>query len=292
MIGEIIALIASSIWAVSSVIYNQVINQIKLSPIQVSFYRGLIALPCLFISLFITQDSWPILTFEQWNYLIISAILGITIGDTAFFFSLQDVGVRKAILLQTMTPLFGALFAWIFLQETISNYGIIGIFLTLIGVATVILERTIDQKANNLIGGIIWGMISCATQGFAVMLLKLVLNQTNLSALWSSSIRLLVGTIAIGIWLAFKPQIKWIASDLKYHHWLKLTIASFWGTFVGLWLHQASFKLTSVGIASTLLNTTPIFALFLGLYLGEKVTWRAFLGVLIAILGIGFIFLK
>lgn len=290
MIGEITALVASGIWVVSSSMFDQINKQVKISPIQISFYRGLIAIPFLAVSLLLTKDLLPILTEWQWTCLILSAIFGITVGDTAFFFSLQYTGVRNALLLQTTTPLFGALFAWTFLQETISSYGLIGIILTLMGIAGVITEQTIEQKANNLMAGVIWGIVSGATQGFGAMLLKLVLNDTNLSPLWSSNIRLLIGTIIIGGWLGLQKEMRWMP-NLNFEQWRSIGMASFLGTFIGLWLHQTSFKFAAVGIASTLLNTSPLFALFVGYYLGEIVTWRALFSVMIVILGIGLIFL-
>ena len=288
MIGEIAALVASGIWAIASLLFEKVINKTKLSPTLISFYRGVISLPFFLISLQFVDSNFSLLTFWQWIALITSAILGIAIGDTAYFFSLQDIGIRKALLLQTLTPLFGVLFAYIFLKETMSNLAFIGIPITLIGIMWVITETTINQKSTNLSKGIIWGVISCITQGLGSMLLKWVLNNNDLSSLESSTIRLLIGTLILGIWLIFKQESSF--SKIKKIKWKELSMASFLGTFVGLWLHQTAFKFTSVGIASTLLNTSPLFALGLTFYYKKQVTFRSFLGALIAIIGISFLF--
>jgi len=66
--------------------------------------------------------------------------------------------------------------------------------------------------------------------------------------------------------------------------------ASFCGTYLGIWLQQTAIKLTDAGVASTLMQTSPLFVIPLSLFLGEKVSWRAIAGVIIAITGIGLLF--
>lgn len=291
--GEIAALVASAIWVIASNLYDTLIKQVKISSLQLSFYRGVIALPFLGISLWVTQDPVPGLSLVQWTCLILSAILGITVGDTAFFFSLKDVGVKKSLLLQTLTPVFGTILAFVFLQEKISSWGAIGITLTLIGIIGVINNRTIDQEASNLIRGILWGIISTASQGLGAILLKFVLATTTISPLWSSNIRLLIGTIMVLFWLNWQkewpPETKWIPK-LTWRQWSRLILASVLGTFIGLWLHQTAFKLAPVGIASTLLNTSPLFALFFDFLLKKPVSLPDLIFVLIATGGISLIF--
>jgi drug/metabolite transporter (DMT)-like permease len=52
-------------------------------------------------------------------------------------------------------------------------------------------------------------------------------------------------------------------------------------------LQQTAIKLTAAGIASTIMQTSPLFVIPLAIAIGEKVTWRAIAGVIIAIVGIG-----
>ena len=165
MVGEIAALLAAGIWSVSAVIYDSIFVKVKVSGTLVSFYRGLISLPFFLLSLALFEPQIPTLSALQWGYLTISGILGITVGDTAFFLSLRDVGARKALLLQTLTPLFGAFFAWLFLKEQLSVYGFIGIPLTLLGIVWVISEREKAGRSPHLLRGIIWGIISTSCPG-------------------------------------------------------------------------------------------------------------------------------
>lgn len=290
MIGESAALIAAGIWAISSLMYDRIFGAVKISGTLLSCYRGLVSLPFFVISLWGVGASFPQLTTVQWVDLGLSAILGITIGDTAFFLSLRDLGLRKALLLQTLTPLFGAFFAGLFLQEKISPWGLWGIPLTLLGLAWVISERTaVSDFTGNLPRGIFWGILSCGTQGLGAMFLKEVLNNSDLTSLWSSTLRLGFGTLILVLWLWAKQQL--FFSILSRLQWQQLTGAAFGGTFIGLWLHQTAFQLAPVGIAATLLNTSPLFALGVSAYLREKISLRAILGAALTLVGIGFLFI-
>ncbi|OKH17412.1 DMT family transporter [[Limnothrix rosea] IAM M-220] len=290
MVGEISALIAAGIWSASAIIYDKILVTVKISGTLVSFYRGLVSLPFFAVSLLIFDPHLPQLSSLHWFYLVISAILGITIGDTAYFLSLQDVGVRKALLLQTLTPLFGAFFAWVFLKESLTVYGLIGIALTLLGVVWVITERTTAGRSPHLLRGSLWGILSCAAQGLGAMFIRDVLENSDLNSLWSSSLRMVLGTVILAFWLGYKGNFT--LSALSFPQWQAITGAAFGGSFVGLWLHQTAFQFAPVGIAATLLSTSPLFAVGISVYLREKVTWRSLGGVVIALVGIGLLLIR
>jgi drug/metabolite transporter (DMT)-like permease len=63
-------------------------------------------------------------------------------------------------------------------------------------------------------------------------------------------------------------------------------LAALLGTYLGIWLQQVSFKYTPAGIAQALLATSPLFVLPMAALLGDRISWRAVLGVLVAIGGI------
>jgi drug/metabolite transporter (DMT)-like permease len=64
------------------------------------------------------------------------------------------------------------------------------------------------------------------------------------------------------------------------------------GPFLGVWLSQIAIQKTYVGIASTLMALTPIIILPISKwYYKEQVSSRAVIGTLIALFGVGIIFL-
>jgi drug/metabolite transporter (DMT)-like permease len=62
------------------------------------------------------------------------------------------------------------------------------------------------------------------------------------------------------------------------------------GTYLGIWLQQISLKYTDAGIAQTLFATSPLFALPMSIWLGERVSPRAALGACVALAGVGLLF--
>jgi len=72
--------------------------------------------------------------------------------------------------------------------------------------------------------------------------------------------------------------------------WLSLlgTIAltAFLSTYLGIWLQQISLKYATTGISQALSNTSPLFVLPIAIALGDRVTWRAWAGVGLALGGI------
>lgn len=67
-------------------------------------------------------------------------------------------------------------------------------------------------------------------------------------------------------------------------------IATFGGTYLAIWLQQTSLKYASAGIAQTLLATSPIFIIPIAVQMGEKISVRSVFGVLVAVVGISFLF--
>jgi drug/metabolite transporter (DMT)-like permease len=55
-------------------------------------------------------------------------------------------------------------------------------------------------------------------------------------------------------------------------------------------LQQISLKFTEAGIAKSLGATSPLFVLPLAIWMGEVVSLRAILGVLVALAGVGLLF--
>jgi drug/metabolite transporter (DMT)-like permease len=72
--------------------------------------------------------------------------------------------------------------------------------------------------------------------------------------------------------------------------WLKIGFAVFIGTYLALWLQQVSLKFAAAGIAQTLFATSPLFVIPFALWMGEKVSVRAILGSVLAIIGVSFLF--
>jgi drug/metabolite transporter (DMT)-like permease len=73
--------------------------------------------------------------------------------------------------------------------------------------------------------------------------------------------------------------------------WALFTTATFLGTAIGIYLMQVAYdRGESAGVIQTLLATSPLFVLPMAALLGERPTWRAVLGSLIATAGVAAMF--
>jgi drug/metabolite transporter (DMT)-like permease len=89
----------------------------------------------------------------------------------------------------------------------------------------------------------------------------------------------------------FKNPFKFYAKDLKA---LTSTIAgTIFGPYLGITFSLIAVEYTKVGIASTLMSMMPIIMLpIVRYYYKEKLSWRAIIGAIVAVVGVSILFLR
>ncbi|PSF35655.1 EamA family transporter [Aphanothece hegewaldii CCALA 016] len=289
--GELAALGAAFLWAASSIVYS-LLGQ-KISPLQLNCLKGSIAIVLIIFTLLLTHQEFPEFALIPAIFLGFSGVIGIGLGDTAYFAALNQLGARRTLLVETLAPPISALIALVAFQETLKPLAWYGILLTLIGVAWVITERTpsITVSLANPTRGIIWGLLAALSQAVGGVLSRFALLESDITPLWSTLIRISAGTMTALILLLLSSR----KSENHKIIWSRrlagiITLTSFGSTYLGIFLQQTSLELIPVGIAQTLSGTSPLFVLPLAAAMGEKISLRAILGVLIAMGGISLLF--
>lgn len=290
-IGESAALSAAILWAISSVIYSRL--GLKISPLQLNLYKGIIAIALIAITLLIQGTALINLSTSTVVLLTISGMIGIGLGDTAYFSALNSLGARRTLLLETSSPPMGALLALIFIGEQLAYSSWCGIFLTILGIAWVISERNPVDQLSVSPQGIIWGILAAIAQALGAVISRYALIQSAVTPLESTLIRLIGGTVIV-IGLLFFPltkqtKMQWQISRRSLG---VIAIAAFGSTYLGIWLQQISLKFAPTGIAQTFLATSPLFILPIVALQGEKISLRAILGVVISLAGIALMFIR
>ncbi|MBN2381358.1 DMT family transporter [bacterium] len=292
--GEIAALTAAFSWALATVLFGRAGKSV--SPLVLNFAKALIALILLGLTLIVTRaEPLPFAPYGI-SLLMLSGIIGIGLGDTAYFQALNILGARRTLLMETLAPPITAVLALVLLEEYLGLWAWCGIGLTLAGIIWVIGERE-QQSAQHPTGslhkGLLFGLCFALAQSIGALLSRIALTQTPISPLWSALIRLMASFVFLGLMLALKkPSLA--QESPKHIRWplvMQIVMATFIGTFLGIWLQQISLKYTDAGIAQTLLSTSPVFVLPLAaIYLGDTVSMRAILGALCALAGISLLF--
>ena len=291
--GEVAALLAAGLWAVASVVYGRLGQRIP--PLQLNLLKGIIAIALLTITIFVRREFFPTLTIVPLSLLLLSGVIGIGLGDLAFLAAINSFGARRTLLMGTLAPPMTAIIAQIFLQEKLSVSAWCGILLTIVGVAWVVTERLPDSSSNSsmqLSRGINFGLLAAIANAIGGVLSRAALANTSIPPLWASLFRLIAGVLILLplVWLSWRRG-RIILSELQSTRVIIATcFAAFCGTYLGIWLQQTAIKFTAVGIALTLLQTSPLFIMPLAICMGEKLSLRAIAGVVIAIAGIGLLF--
>lgn len=290
--GELAALGAAFLWALSAVIYTH-LGQ-KIPPLALNLSKGVIAIAFIAITLILQGNYLPAgMNTLSLGFLLLSGVLGIGLGDTFYFEALNHLGARRTLLLEALAPPLSALIALIFLQEALSTGAWLGIFLTVLGVSWVISERVpgTSGRTVNPVRGVSFALLAAIGQASGAVLSRAALAQTAISPLWSTLLRLIGGTVILLLWIPFQQQSQVGLKSLQSKRLLGIiAITALFSTYLGILLQQTALKYTATGIAQALLATSPLFVLPIAIGMGEKVSFRAFLGVLVALTGIGLLF--
>lgn len=292
MQGELAALAAALLWALASVTYGWIGQQV--SPLGLNLSKGIVAVVMLSLTLIFSGELTPQISHSNLWLLMLSGIAGIGLGDTAYFEAMQRLGARRTLLLkEALSPPITACFALIFLAEILSIGAWVGIFLTVLGVIWVISERLASLEGpTELLSGISFGLLAALAQAVGAVLSRAALAGTAVSPLWAALLRLSAGVGVLLLWGLARQQLgRWLKGMNSKRLLAALVLAAFGGTYLGIWLQQVALKYTPAGIAQTLGATSPLFVLPVVAALGEVISIRAVLGVAIAIGGIALIFI-
>ncbi len=297
--GELAALSAAVIWACASIVYTRVGKQ--LPPLLLNLVKGLIAIALLLVTLHYHNALFPTVSPRAVGWLLLSGAIGIGIGDTAYFQALNDIGPRRTLIVESLSPALSTVFAWLFLQEQLPLTAGLGIALTLAGILLVVSEggRDRPEPPRQWQRGIFCGLIAAFGQAGGAVLSRAAVGGSTLDPLWSTLIRLIAGVsiLLIGLILQQRwqkpsgPLLPTALYSLKEPRFLGIvTGTAFASTYLGIWLQQISLKYAATGIAQALSSTSPLFVTAIALGTGEKVSPRAIGGVIIAMGGIWLLF--
>ena len=188
------------------------------------------------------------------------------------------------------------------LGETLPEMAILGIILTLIGVAAVILESEERSGEARLPSrrrafGVFLGLVGAAGQGIGLALAKkgIDLNPgTTLNPLSATLMRLLLGALFIWLLALAVGKMPELLKASRNRVGIRDTAAaSVLGPYLGITLSMVAVTLTETGVAQTLLSLMPVMIIPVVWILYRQRTSRlAMMGAVVAVLGVAIIFLS
>jgi drug/metabolite transporter (DMT)-like permease len=292
-LGEIAALATAILWSGTSIAFSEA--SIRVNTVYVNITRMAIAILCLGITMLIFNIEID-LSFSQIMFLSISGFVGLVVGDTFLFKAYQNIGARLGMLIMALAPAIAAFLAFLFLGEKISFLSILGIIITIAGIAVVVFERQEIPSSKYKIdkAGIFYAFMGAVGQAVGLIFAKFAMNEGAINGFTASFMRLFSAVIILYPMAAlakkFQKPVAVFSKNKKA--FVYTVVGSILGPFLGITLSMISITYAKVGIASTLMATSPIIMLpMVKYYYKENLSWKSVLGAFIAVGGIAMLFL-
>ena len=163
LLGEGSCLCAASTWALTVAAFRRPIQDFGSRTINLA--KCAIA-SVLFLVTILALGKGGALTaapFHDVTFVALSGLVGLTAGDSALFAAVHRLGPYRALLLQTLAPVFTALFALAWQREIPSATHLAGMALTLLGVALVVAPRAGTKEKierSRRTAGIVFGILA------------------------------------------------------------------------------------------------------------------------------------
>lgn len=293
-LGEIAAFLAALFWTVGAISFEFASKKVGI--LFLNFVRLVLAF--IFLSLFSLITRGMLLPMDaslhNWLWLSISGVIGLAIGDFLLFQAFKVVGARISLLIMSLVPPITALIGLVFLGETMSLEEIIGMFLTISGIAIVILGRGNGKSRINFsysLVGILLALGGAVGQAVGLIFSKYGMGDYN--AFLATQIRI-IAAIA-GYIILFTAFNKWqfIIPDFKKNNVVgNIILGSFFGSFLGISMSLLAVQHTTAGVASTIISISPILIIPPSIFLfKEKITYRDVVGAFITVIGVSIFFI-
>jgi drug/metabolite transporter (DMT)-like permease len=303
--GEIAALLTALCWCFNSVVFS--LAGKRVGSVTVNYLRIWIAFVSLIIlHLFIFQSPFPFdISSQKLFYLAFSGVIGFIIGDGLLFEAFVRIGPRLAMLLMLLTPIFSACLAWIFLGEHLLFWEIVAIAVTMAGIGGVVSEARDKKEPNslktssssesspsfnpsprNLKVGFLLGLGGAAGQAIGLLFSKMGL-EGGVSPISANHVRVTAAAILMLLFVVARKKLGFHLKKMRDKKtFIEITTGSLSGPVLGVILSLIAIKYTHIGVAATLMSISPILLIPVSHFLfGERITLRAIIGTIIALLG-------
>jgi len=281
--GDIYALMAALCWS-SGIILFELAGKV-LDSLQMNFIKNFIGLIGFTMILLINGNLFISYTSHEYFLLIISAVLGVAVGDLFLLASLKRLGSGFYAVAGTSYILFVFLFAFLLFQEVIPLQGYLGGTLVILGI--MIRSMTIPKyiSRTQLTRGILYVLIAQALTAYSVILVRPMLESHPVVHI--AMIRFGIGVLFNMSHLLLMGGIRSVRQTLITGFKVPTMVAgAFMGTFLAVIFWLAGFKYTLAGRAAIYNQlSTILITLMAAIFLKERMNSRSWVAVALAVAG-------
>ena len=324
-VGELIALGVAVSWTFTALFAE--VGSKRMGSLPFNTVRMTLSLLFLVTTIWLTMGS-PYPRFADgatWLWLLLSGIVGYVIGDYCLMQGYIHIGSRFGQLFMTLSAPTAAITGRIFLGESMRPQAIIGMIITISGIAMSILSKSDGTNRHSVRfnlppKGIFYAAMAGICQGFGRVLSKIGLSHYDASiaavgmagnvvpegaiiplpigismSFAATLIRAYIGLVGFFLVLVLfnkdgLQQLNHAIHDRKAM-WCVLGSTIF-GPFIGVSASLLATLYTSAGIAQTIFALTPILIIApAAILFHQKVTVREVIGAIVSVCGVCLFFI-
>lgn len=292
-LGELASLVTAVSWTITAVAFESAGKRV--GSLSVNFIRLVLAFILLGVFTLFTRGMFLPLdaTGANWLWLLVSGIIGFVLGDLFLFQAYVEIGSRISTLIMAAVPPITAITGFIFLNEKLSLLDMLGMFITIGGIALVILVRGSDEKKvefSHPVKGLIFAFIGALGQAFGLIFSKMGMGSYDAFA--ATQIRVIAGLIGFALIITLSRHWGKLLGALKDIKAMgQISVGAFFGPFLGVSFSLLAVKYITTGVSSTITSISRILIIPASIWVfKEKVSFKEILGALITIVGVALLF--
>jgi len=297
--GELAALGTALCWSLTAVFFAAAgarIGSLSVNLIRLVMALGMLsAYQAVARGMALPLDASP----YAWTWLSISGLIGFCVGDLCLFRALLVIGPRLSSLLMSLAPVLTGVFGWLVLDEGLTLIELLGMGLTVGGIAWAISDRTPEKPGEQstrtrrqLVIGVLLGVGGAAGQAGGLVLSKLGMGEYDPFA--ATQVRIIAGIVGFSVIFVFAGWWPRTFRALRHGTAMLYTGAgALFGPFLGVSLSLIAVQRTVAGVAASLMATSPIIVIpIVVLTRGEKVGVGGVGGAVVAVAGVALLMLR
>ena len=255
-----------------------------LPPIEVTFFRNVFGVALVGFAIYKSPlkqiGGKPLLLLFRGTIGFVSLL--------AYFYIIAYIPLGEAVTYNKTSPIFVAIFAYLFLNEKLNRWSILAVLIGFIGIAFISMPEEGSFIFNKYT---ILGIFSGVGAALAYTSIRELRQYYDTRAIVMSFMG--VGTVAPLLLMAVSPYVEppiyleFMFDEFVMPHgilWLYLTIMGLSATASQVLMTKA-YEYTKAGIVGTISYSNIVFALIIGIFLGDPIpTTLKILGIILVII--------
>ncbi|MGA2317550.1 MAG: DMT family transporter [Thermodesulfobacteriota bacterium] len=262
--GYLYILIGATLWGVSSVVAKSLFN-IGLPPAELVQIRLTLATLTLLLILLIFDRKRTIISLKDIPYFLVLGFVGVAGVQFTYYYTISKIHVGPAVLIQYLSPIWIALYAFIFQKEPLTKGKIVALLLAILGCYFTVGGYRMDLLRLNRIG-IVSGLISSLFFSFYALYGEKGLKKYDPWTL----ILYGFGFGAVFYWILISPM-KVITEGYSFKIWMAFLYIAIFSTLIPFGLYFKGIERVRATRASITATWEPVVAGITAYFILEEV---------------------